>query len=154
MKMGFEGRLYYGPPGETADILIENVRDVTFNFDHTTVDTTVRGAGAVDDGQGKTIVKRPAHTEDISQLVTTIEFTMPVPSECNTGHMDIYRELMAAAATGEGIAIRGLDVINGKGPDFDAIIKGNLSQPLVDVQMCTFTATPTYKYCRYPEMYV
>jgi len=139
VKMGFEGKLYYGAAGATASTLLENVKDITVNMEVERGDTTVRGTGA----------SPPIKTEDVTQRMLGLEFVM-INDITDTS----FAALMTAAAAGTGVALRGKDHASGKGPDSDYTLSVSAPWPLNGEQVVTFTASPSRSYARAPQSYV
>lgn len=136
-KMGFEGKLYYGAAGATAATLIERVRDVTIGLTPTKANTEARG-----DGSGPVV-----ESQRVVSIAASIQFTM-VHNTADTA----LSALLAAAAAGTPIALRGKDHVAGKGPDFDYILEVSNGQPVKGEQTYEFTASPTDEAGREPVL--
>lgn len=137
--MGFEGILFYGPPGATATQQITNCKDISVTRDVERGNTTVRGQSLI----------APIETEHVTLLKLQIEWGM-----LNDSTDTILEALRVAAATGAGVAIRGKDHSSGKGPDGDFTLSQSDPWPLAGEQTITFTAIPTRAHGRAPQIYV
>lgn len=127
-KMAFEGLLYYGAAGSTAGNLLVNVTEATIKIGKSTGDTTSRGNGS----------GPPVHTERVTEIIPGLEFSMLNRSD------DTYlAAMLAAAAAGTPVALRGKDYAAGKGPDMDYILEADNGEPKNGEQTYKFTATPT-----------
>lgn len=136
-KMGFEGILYYGVAGSTASTQITNCRDVTLSYTPEKGDTTVRG-----DGSGPVV-----NSSRVVAIGHTLSFNMVNKSDDST-----LAALLAAAAAGTPVALRGKDYSSGKGPDFDYTLEVSNGQPFKGEQTFDFTAEPTDESGRDPEL--
>lgn len=136
-KMAFEGQLYYGVAGATAATLITNCRDVTIGIDPERGDTTVRGDGT-----------SPAvNSSRVVALSASLEWTMLNKADDTT-----LAALLAAAAAGTPVALRGKDYAAGKGPDMDYTLAVQNGQPHKGEQTYQFTAEPTDEAGRTPAV--
>ncbi len=138
-KMGFEGVIYYGVAGSTGATQITNATDISYDVDHETGDTTVRGDGS----------SVPLTTGDPTARSMSIEWTM-----INDTTDSVYEALRAAAAAAGGVAIRTKDYAAGKGFDGDCSITMKNGMPLKGEQTTVFTAMPSRGYGRAPQPYV
>jgi len=137
VKMGFEGKIYYGAIGSTAETEITNSRDIAYSIDPEKGDTTVRGSGS----------SPPINTERVTALGISIEWTMLRRTDAT------LESLLAAAIAGTGVAIRTKDFSSGKGFDGDCSLGVKLGKPLKGEQTYQFTATPTDEQ-RTPSLYI
>lgn len=136
-KMGFEGKLYYGVASTTAATLIENCRDIVIGYTPEKGDTSKRG-----DGAGPIV--------DSSRVVSishNVTFNM-----INRSDDTVLAALLAAAAAGSPVALRGKDHTAGKGPDFDYTLAVSNGQPYKGEQTFDFTAEPTDEAGRVPVL--
>jgi hypothetical protein len=136
-KMGFEGELYYGVAGQTAATKITNCRDVTIGIDPEKGDTTTRG-----DGSGPVV-----NSSRVVALSASLEWTMVNKADDTT-----LAALLAAAASGTPVALRGKDYAAGKGPDMDYTLAVQNGQPYKGEQTYQFTAEPTDEAGRTPTI--
>jgi len=136
-KMAFEGLLYYGTAGSTADTLIENAREKTFKLDKETGDTSVSG-----DGTGPSV-----NSSRVTALSCSIEWSMVNRADDTT-----LTALLTAAAAGTPVALRGKDYSSGKGPDMDFVLSVELGQPFKGEQTYKFSAEPTDEAERAPAL--
>lgn len=140
VKMGFEGQVFFGAsPGSTAATLLENITDVSYNFDLEKGNTTVRGDGSVP----------PIETEDVTIRKVTIEFTM-LKDVTDTA----LESLLESIYAGDGFAIRMKDYASGKGFDGDCTGTVARGKPLRGEQTLQITCTPSRGYGRAPALYV
>jgi hypothetical protein len=137
--MGFEGQVFIGAPGATAQTQLLNLTDVNFGTDHEYGDTTVRGTG----------LTPPVNTSAPVARNVPIDFTM-----INDTNDANYETLRAAAASASGIAVRLKDNANGKGYDGDCFVARKDGMPLKGAQTSVFTCTPTRAFGRDPNPYV
>lgn len=138
MKMGFEGLMYYGTAGSTADTLISNRVDVAFDTDPQMAPTTVAGAGT----------SPPIDTEGVCTLKWSATLKMRNdPSDA------VLAALRAAAAAGGAVAIRMKDYSAGKGYDGDCNVKMAYGGALSAEQTFDFTFSPNNA-LRTPQLYV
>ena len=138
-KMGFEGILLSGTAGSTGTNQLTNTRDITVTMDVERGDTTVRGDST----------KPPIKTADVTSRIVGIEFVMVNDiTDAN------FAALMAAAALGGAVSLRGKDYAAGKGPDADFTLSVSRPWPLAGEQVVTFTGEPSNSYGREPENYV
>ena len=139
VKLGFEGQIKMGNAGSTATSLLENVKDISYGMDVSRGDSTVRGDSSV----------APMKTEEVSQRIATIDFTM-IHDTTDT----LYEDLMEAVSLGSGVAIRTLSYSSGKGFDGDCTLSAQDGRPLDGEATTQFTATPSRAYGRAPNPYV
>jgi hypothetical protein len=140
IKMGYEGLVYFGStPGSTAATLLQNLKDVTYNFEVEKGNTTVRGDGTAP----------PIETEDITIRKITIEFTA-IKDTTDTA----IEALRTAIYSGAGFAIRTKDYASGKGFDGDCTGTISRGKPLNGEQTDQITCTPSRSYGRAPSLYV
>ena len=137
-RMGFDGQIYYGAAGATASQLMENIQDVSYNFEFEEGDTTERGDGSAPPiGEGEGALRR-----------VTIEFGMH-----NKDNDTILEALLTAMYAGTPVALRLKDKAAGKGFDGDVILSNNHDQPLSGSQTYAFSARPNGR-LRKPQLYV
>ena len=122
-KMGYEGKLYYGAAGSTASTAITNSRDIKYDVNPVTGDTTVRGTGA----------SVPIRTGRTVALEVALTFTMIVKSNDTT-----LTALLAAARTGAPVALRYITDTGGTGLDADCVISASNGAPLGGEQTVDF----------------
>jgi hypothetical protein len=139
VKMGWEGRIYYGAAGSTAATQLTNVRDIKLDLDIKEGDTTVRGDSSV----------APIETSAVASRVCGVEFDM-IRDTTDAS----LAAMMQAAADGTGIALRLKDHATGLGPDADFNVKLSDEQPLAGEQKISFTATPSRSCGRAPLNWV
>jgi hypothetical protein len=139
-RMGFEGQLFYGNVGSTAATYIKEARDISIAFEIEEGETTERPA--VDSADP------PIETSDVTKRKISIEFTV---TNKDGGVADA---LIAKAALGQPVALRGKDKIAGKGPDGDFILSYRDGKPIAGEQTVQFTAKPTLAGGRDPQIYV
>ena len=138
IRMGFEGKIYYGVTGSEATTLLENAIDVGINIDPEKAPTTIRGDGSTP----------PVNTEQVVALTVSMEFSMIHDTS------DVSLEAMrTAAATGVPVAIRMKDETAGKGFDGDVTLGLKVSESLKGEQKFDFTASPTKQSGRTPNPY-
>lgn len=127
LKLGLEGKLYFGPAGTTANTELKNAKDVTLNLESSEADVTTRA----NNGWRATV----AALKD-----ATIEFSMVWDTE-NAG----FAAIKNAYFNNTAIALAILDGENGEGLDADfAITKFNREEPLEEAMSVSVTAKPTY----------
>lgn len=126
-KMGFEGKIYYGPAGTQAPTEIGNSRDITESFDIGEGPTTVRGTSG----------NPPIETSRVVSRKYGIDWQMTYKSDDAT-----LLALMAAAAAGNPVAIRTKSFATGKGYDGDMNVKWKHGKPLNGEQTLDFSGTP------------
>lgn len=135
VKMGFEGRLFYGVAGSTGATQLTNIRDIKVEHSVNRGKTTVRGTSNAP----------PIETANVTSRIIGLEFTMVNDAT------DVNLEaLMQAAADGSGVALRGKDHATGKGPNADFTLGVSDPWPLDGEQVRTFTCEPTRSYGREP----
>lgn len=123
--LGLDCKLFRGDAGETATILMENVKDVTVNFESAESDTTTRKSN----GWRST---KPTLKEG------TLEFSMLYDTED-----DDYLALQTAFFTNTPIAFFATDG-SGKGLDADfSITSFSMEQSLEEAVSVSVTAKPT-----------
>lgn len=138
-RMGWEGQMFYGTAGTTANQQITKAKDITITRDVEKGNTTVRGNST----------EPPIETEQVTIRKLQIEITI-LKNSTDT----ILAALMAAAAAGTPVALRGKDYASGKGPDGDFTLSQSDPWPLNGEQVVTLTATPTRQAGREPQTYV
>ncbi len=138
IRMGFEGKIYYGVAGSTASTLLENIVDEGINIDPERAPTTVRGSGSAP----------PVNTEQVVALTVSMEFSM-IHDTTDTS----LEALRVAAAAGDPVAIRMKDDASGKGYDGDVTLGIKESKSLKGEQKFDFTASPTKQSGRTPVLY-
>ena len=130
-RMGFEGKLYWGPAGGTAATELTIARDVGYRFEPTEADVSDRAS----------IVE----LTDVAMVKFSLDF------EVNNQDTNAFiAALRTAAATGGAIAFRTRDKAAGYGVDGDFIIGDDESQPLKDAQRLRVVCKPTDKAGRVP----
>lgn len=141
IKMGFEGKIYYGVAGAEGTTPITNSRDVTFSIDPEKAETTVRGTGAAP----------PIKTEAVVGVAVSMEWTMLNKTDDTT-----LTALRTAAAVGNPVAFRMKDSSAGKGFDGDVTLSMSEGHPYKGESTFQFTATPTVNTStgRAPQTYV
>lgn len=139
VKMGFEGRAYYGAAGSAGSTDLTGSRDISYSLEPQKGDTTKRGGGT----------SPPVKTERVCQIVAAIEITFP--NESTDASLEAMK---VAAAAGTPIAIRLKDYAAGKGFNGDVTLGMSSPYPLEGEQVVTFTATPTSESGREPLTYV
>lgn len=113
--MGYQGLLYYGTKGSTAATLITERVDVSYDLDVAVGSTTDAGDGtSVPIGTGEAVSRTPK-----------ITFNMNV----DDGSAAIVT-LLAAAATGDPVALRYIRKSGLLGFDCDCVIKATQGSPL------------------------
>jgi hypothetical protein len=126
-KMGFEGQLFYGTAGSTAATQVTNCRDISYNVDIETGETTTRGDGSAP----------PIKTERVTGRMVDLSWQMLNKTTDTT-----LTALIAAAVAGTPVAIRTKSYSSGLGFDGDVILKFKLNKPLKGEQTYDWTATP------------
>lgn len=114
-KMGYQGLLYYGTKGTTADTQVLRRVDASYNIDVETGSTTSAGTGA----------SVPINTGEATALTGQVTFNMIVDD--NDAALVAMR---AAAATGNPIALRFVSYTGSTGLDADCVIKITQGAPL------------------------
>jgi len=138
-KMAFEGKTYYGPAGAEATLLIENITNENYDYDHDEGNTTVRGNGSAP----------PVETGQVTVRKVSGGFTM-VNDENDT----ILAALLAAAFGGQPVALRTKSHTSGKGYNGDIILKVKEGKPINGEQTYDFTWRPTRQANRAPQLFV
>jgi hypothetical protein len=121
--MGYEAKLYYGAAGSTASTLITNSRDLKYDTNPVSGDTTVRGSGSTP----------PIRTGRTVALEVALTWTMVL----NTADATLTA-LIAAARTGAPVALRVIPATGGTGLDADCIISVSAGAPLGGEQTVDF----------------
>jgi len=132
-KMGFESLLYYGTAGSTAATLITNCRDVNHKKEPEFGDTSIKGAGT--------------SPVTISQRVTAMKHTLTWQMT-NKPADTTLAALIAAQATGGGVALKYLTHSGGTGVDADFVLSIENGAPYKGEQTFDFTAVVTEDYDR------
>ena len=138
IRMGFEGKIYYGVTGSEATTLLENAIDVGINIDSEKAPTTVRGDGSTP----------PVNTEQVVALTAGIEFSMIHDTTDSA-----LEALRTAAAAGTPVAIRMKDEAAGKGFNGDVTLGMKVTESLKGEQKIDFSASPTKQSGRTPSLY-
>lgn len=127
IRLGLDGKLYYGVAGATASNEIANVKDVTLNLEKAESDVTTRGSG----GWRQTV----GTLKD-----GTIEFQMVWdPADA------AFTAVKNAFINNTALAFLCLDEENGQGLDADFTVTNfSRSEPLEEAQMVAVTIKPTY----------
>ena len=139
MKMGFEGEIYYGAAGSTASTLLTNIRDESYDFDHGSGDTTVRGTGSAP----------PIETGRATSRKVTLGWNMT-----NDPTDTALAALLTAAYGSTPVAIRTKDRAAGKGFDGDVYLKVKHGKPLKGEQTYDFSVDTVTRENRAPQLYV
>jgi len=128
VKMGFEGRVFLGAAGSTANTLLTNVRDISEEFTPSKGNTTVRGDGSAP----------PIPTERVTARGYALEITM-----LNDSGDANLATLKAAVKAGTAVAIKTEDY-DGGDVNFDGDMTFGMSDPwpLDGEQVITFRGTP------------
>ncbi len=113
--MGYEGGLFYGTKGSTAATRINARVDVTYDIGVETGSTTSAG-------DGTTV---PINTGEATALSPSIAFNMVVADDDSA-----VLALLAAAATGDPIALKYIRATGLLGFDCDCIISTKQGSPL------------------------
>jgi hypothetical protein len=122
-RIGFEGKLYWGAAGSTANTELTIARDVSYKFDPTKGDVSDR-ASIID-----------------YDRVCGVKFSLDF--EVNNDDTNAFvAAARAAAAAGTTIAFRTRDKAAGWGCDGDFTISLDESQPLRDRQAIKVSVTP------------
>jgi hypothetical protein len=122
-RIGFEGKLYWGAAGSTANTELTIARDVSYKFDPTKGDVSDR-ASIID-----------------YDRVCGVKFSLDF--EVNNDDSNAFvAAARAAAAAGTTIAFRTRDKAAGWGCDGDFTISLDESQPLRDRQAIKVSVTP------------
>ena len=130
-RMGFEGKLYWGPKGSTGTTELTIARDVSYRFEPKEGDVSDR-ASLFD-------------LVDVAGMGFSLEF------EVNNKDTDPFIAAMRTAqVAGDAIAFRTRDKDSGWGVDGDFIFGSDENQPLRDAQRIKVTAKPTDKAGRTP----
>ena len=122
--MGYEAKLYYGAAGATATTLITNSRDIKYDTNPVSGDTTVRGSGSTP----------PVRTGRTVALEVSLTFTMLQKTDDTT-----LTALLAAARTGAPVALRVIPATGGTGLDADCVISASAGMPIGGEQTVDFT---------------
>jgi len=126
-RMGFEGKIYYGPAGTTAPTEIGNTGDINYDFDYDAGSTLERGTDGLP----------PIDHESVTVRKVEIGFKMKNKDSDTT-----LTALLTAAYGGQPVAIRTKDKAAGKGFDGDCVLKVKHGKPINGEQMFDFTAKP------------
>jgi hypothetical protein len=130
-RMGFEGKLYWGPAGATGTTELTIARDVGYRFEPTEADVSDRGS--------------KIELTDVAMVKFALDF------EINNQDTDAFvSALRTAAAAGNALAFRTRDKSAGYGVDGDFIVGDDESQPLKDAQRLRVVCKPTDKNGRVP----
>ncbi len=126
MKLGFEGKLYYGAAGSLATNEMTNVRDITVSVENGEADVTTRASNGW---------KATAATLKSG----SIEWEM-IWEPGDAG----FDAIKNAYFNNTAIALAALDGADGEGLDADfSITKFSRSEPLEDAMKVSVTAKPT-----------
>lgn len=130
-KMGYQGLLYYGVKGSTASTLLSNRVDASFDLDVETGSTTSAG-------DGTTV---PINTGEATALTGKVTFNM-IHDTADTALV----ALIAAAATGNPVALRFIRSTGLLGLDADCVIKVTQGAPLkgeqtIDIEVVALSAS-------------
>lgn len=123
-KMGYQGLLYHGTKGSTAATQLLNCVDVDYENSVSTGSTTSRG-------DGTTV---PIETGEAVSLSGKLTFNMIVDDSDSS-----LVALLAAARTGDPIALRYIRASGLLGLDADCIISAKEGAPLNGEQTIDFT---------------
>src|SRR5262245_39416396 len=122
-RVGFEGRLYWGPAGSTATTELTIARDVSYKFDPQKADVSDRAS--------------------IIEYERTAMVKFQLEFETNNDDSNAFvAAVRVAAAAGGTMAFRTRDKTSGWGCDGDFTIGLDESQALKDAQRIKITATP------------
>lgn len=133
--MGYEGLIYHGTKGSTATTQILNCRDVDYEVNPTTGSTKRRGDGS----------SVPIKTGEATGLEAKLTFNMIVED----GDTSLVA-LLAAARTGEPIALRYIRETGLLGLDADCIISAKEGAPLDGEQTIDFSVVDLSRSSRDP----
>jgi hypothetical protein len=130
-KMGYQGLLYYGTKGSTAATQVLKRVDATF-------DTDVEVGSTTSAGDGESV---PINTGEATALTGTVTFNMIVDSADPA-----ITAIVAAARTGNPIALRFIPFTGSSGLDADCVIKVSNGAPLkgeqtMDVEVVALSAS-------------
>lgn len=130
-KMGYQGLLYYGTKGGTASTLLSNRVDASYDIDVETGSTTSAG-------DGTTV---PINTGEATALTGKVTFNM-----INDTTDTALTALIAAAATGNPVALRFIRYSGVTGLDADCVIKVTQGAPLkgeqtIDIEVVSLSAS-------------
>ncbi len=114
-KMGYQGLLYYGAKGGTASTLLSKRVDASYDMDVETGSTTSAGNG----------IDVPINTGEATALTGKVTFNM-IHETTDTALVS----LIAAAATGNPVALRFIRSTGLLGLDADCVIKCTQGAPL------------------------
>jgi hypothetical protein len=114
-KMGYQGLLYYGTKGSTAATLLSKRVDASYDIDVETGSTTSAGDGTA----------VPINTGEATALTGKITFNM-IHETTDSALV----ALIAAAATGNPVALRFIRSTGLLGLDADCVIKVTQGSPL------------------------
>ena len=127
IRLGMQGKLYYGPAGATATTELSNVKDVTLNLETGEADVTTRG----NQGWRATVA---------TLKNGSVEFEM-VWDTTDAG----FTALQQAYFNNTAVALAILDRENGEGLDADfSITNFSRKEPLEEAMTVNVTAKPTY----------
>jgi len=122
-RVGFEGKLYWGPTGSTAGTELTIARDVSYKFDPQLCDVSDR----------ESIIEY----ERVGKVKFGLEF------EVNNNDSNAFvAAVRVCAAAGTTMAFRTRDKTSGWGCDGDFNIALDESQPLKDAQRIKVVASP------------
>lgn len=137
-RMGFEGKIFYGPKGTTATNEITNSQDINYDFATDRGSTLERGDGSAP----------PIECESVTVRKMTLNWKM-----LNKDGDTNLTALLAAAYGGTPVAIRTKDKSTGKGYDGDCNLEVKHGKPIKGEQVFDFSATPNDE-DRTPQLYV
>lgn len=127
LKLGLEGKVYYGSAGAKGTTELKNVKDVTLNLESSEADVTTRA----NNGWKATV-------QALKDASLEFEMQWDTEDEGFTAIKDAYFNRSSLALTI-------LDGENGEGLDADfAVTKFNRSEPLEEAMSVSVTAKPTY----------
>ena len=130
-KMGYQGLLYYGTKGSTAATQVLKRVDAT-------CDTDVEVGSTTSAGDGESV---PINTGEATALTGTVTFNMIVDSDDAA-----VAAMVAAARTGNPIALRFVPFTGSTGLNADCVIKVTNGAPLkgeqtMDVEVVALSAS-------------
>jgi hypothetical protein len=130
-KMGYQGLLYYGTKGSTAATLLTNRVDASYDIDVEVGSTTSAG-------DGTTV---PINTGEATALTGKVTFSKIVDANDSA-----LVALIAAAATGNPVALRFIRYSGVTGLDADCVIKVTQGTPLkgeatVDIEVVALSSS-------------
>ena len=131
IRMGINGKLYYGAAGSTAATEVTNCRDLSYSVEPTRGDTSKRAS--------------PFKLSQIAMMALSVEWEMVL----DTGDATLTA-LRAAAVAGTPVALRTRDHAAGYGVDCDWNLSMSKGEPLEGSQTVKFTAEPDSSEGRVP----